>query len=67
MNVDYACVQLMLLFCAWSGWVGIKTRAEFVPFGRLGKTVLIFNSVVLASICIFVLAWRTWEMLQGKP
>lgn len=60
---EYFCVAMMTLFCQGGLWMSLTYPDDAFPFGRIGKTVLRANSVVLLAIC---LATLTYGLLKSN-
>lgn len=64
MILEYFCVIIMMAFCYWSLYIGVKTHPVHFPMGNVGRWMLIVNSLIMTIACAVVLFWRVIEAIS---
>lgn len=65
MVFNYICVFLTLIFCCWSGTLATIVHDDDMPFGSVGRIILLVNSFVLGIVCAVLLILKVREALGG--
>lgn len=62
---NFACVFLTLLFCCWTAIMAVRTDLSAIPFGRLGRIILLINSFALGTTCGALLILKIFGVLNA--
>lgn len=61
-GIEYFYVVTMVLFCYGCLWTAYNYPVAAFPFGRVGKWILIINSVFMLAVCFATL---TYDLVKG--